>query len=722
MNNLAISNQNKSLEMLSDSIFMTLNVAMNTGNPQTIKKAEDRSRGIKGLKSLVVAKSKKTMALYSPNQSFTTDKDILKSFQTKQQYTLDRYVDGEHTLRIIKPMIASSECIVCHHNQQEGDVIGVIDLTFSLTEIDNIISDSTLNMVLLAISVIFVIILTILYLVKKFIEPISEFQDELNQFFDYLNNKRDTISPFKVHSHDEIGQMVMKINENIEATVSGLQKDQEVISQVRDVARKVKNGFFGYRLDAQANNPIVNELKDTMNDMIEGLYNAIDILNKAVIEYGHSNFSHQLDIGNIYGNIGSLAIGTKIIGNNVSEILALILNTGDELDHYTSILSKASKQLSDSSKIQADSIKDTTIAIKSINEHIKETGIKVEEMEKYADMLKLESKQGGELANKTLISIDSINQKVNQISEAISIIDQISFQTNILSLNAAVEAATAGESGKGFAVVAGEVRNLAARSSESSNEIKSIVGIATTESKNGKIVIDEMIDGYNNLTQKIDITKTIIDTVTNLSKEQESSIGDINNSIVDLDNMTTQNTEVVTHVNKMSDKVLILSQDLVTAANRAQFKEEAKKQVSDVDMVFDTANLKLDHIKLKERVFKELGNGMTWQVPKPTDCNMGRWIEKNRYKKFAKTENFQKMVENHDKLHQKLQEFIEADTIFSSNETLEKISYDIEDLTNKIFEGLNIAKIDSCEWVIQNRLQERQESKELFNSISKTEK
>ncbi len=83
--------------------------------------------------------------------------------------------------------------------------------------------------------------------------------------------------------------------------------------------------------------------------------------------------------------------------------------------------------------------------------------------------------------------MDEINEQVNSINEAITVIDQIAFQTNILSLNAAVEAATAGEAGKGFAVVAQEVRNLAARSAEAAKEIKELVETATTKANSGKV-------------------------------------------------------------------------------------------------------------------------------------------------------------------------------------------------------------------------------------------
>merc|ERR1711991_1300727 len=93
---------------------------------------------------------------------------------------------------------------------------------------------------------------------------------------------------------------------------------------------------------------------------------------------------------------------------------------------------------------------------------------------------------GQNLATKTASSMDEINTEVNAINESITIIDQIAFQTNILSLNAAVEAATAGEAGKGFAVVAQEVRNLASRSAEAAKEIKDLVESATIKANDGK--------------------------------------------------------------------------------------------------------------------------------------------------------------------------------------------------------------------------------------------
>jgi PAS domain S-box-containing protein len=182
--------------------------------------------------------------------------------------------------------------------------------------------------------------------------------------------------------------------------------------------------------------------------------------------------------------------------------------------------------------------------IDNLSEKIEENTNQISDMSNDTKEVTSLLKDESSLAIKTVDSMDEINKQVDSINDAIGVIDQIAFQTNILSLNAAVEAATAGEAGKGFAVVAQEVRNLASRSAEAANEIKKIVETATLKSQEGKDISNEMIKGFETLNNSIDTMTKTIDDVTKSSKEQKQSMQDINNAIQDLSNDIKESVEV----------------------------------------------------------------------------------------------------------------------------------------------------------------------------------
>jgi len=195
-------------------------------------------------------------------------------------------------------------------------------------------------------------------------------------------------------------------------------------------------------------------------------------------------------------------------------------------------------------------------------------------MAKYAQTVTQSVSSGHQLANQTTLAMDEINTEVTAIHEAITVIDQIAFQTNILSLNAAVEAATAGEAGKGFAVVAQEVRNLASRSAEAANEIKALVENATTKANSGKKIADNMIDGYAGLNDNINKTIKLISEVESVSKEQQSGIEQINVAIAQLDRQTQQNAQVASETKNVAIQTQSISKDVLDDASSKQFIEK----------------------------------------------------------------------------------------------------------------------------------------------------
>ncbi|MFY4820293.1 methyl-accepting chemotaxis protein, partial [Aliarcobacter butzleri] len=212
-------------------------------------------------------------------------------------------------------------------------------------------------------------------------------------------------------------------------------------------------------------------------------------------------------------------------------------------------------------------------------------------------------------------AMDEINNQVNLINDSISVIDQIAFQTNILSLNAAVEAATAGEAGKGFAVVAQEVRNLASRSAEAAREIKAIVENATSKANEGKEIANNMIEGYKELNINISETINLIGDIQNASKEQLLGIEQINDAVNSLDRQTQQNAMIASQTNDIAIVTEKIAKLVVKDANAKEFigKNEVKAKNIDILEEKSVNPTQNDISKKTETKSNNISNNDEWE-------------------------------------------------------------------------------------------------------------
>ena len=687
----SIAKTKENLEMLNTAMFQSLRNAMNTGVPEQIAKAEHDARQIKGVKNLTVAKSQLLMDLYPSNDKYTKDKDILKSFDTKEPILLQTKDENGHNLRMIKPMIATAECMMCHANQNEGDVIGVMDLTFSLDELDIKINTLITEISFISIFLSIITIGLIFFIVKKATNPIGK----LKNGFENLLHSNDTNITLSVDSKDEIGEVADLFNSYMDKVRVGLKQDEKVIEEASDVLEKTANGFFVYKVNEIASNPHVEDLKNKLNSMIERIKKTVDKINETLRYYAESKYDFIIKDDEIYGNLGSVTSGIKLVGNNTSEILAMIMNTGNSLNENTKTLSSASNNLSISSNQQAASLEKTAATLEEITSTIQANTQATSKMAQLANNVTISARRGQELANQTANSMDEINKEVSSINEAIEVIDQIAFQTNILSLNAAVEAATAGEAGKGFAVVAAEVRNLANRSAEAAREIKNIVELASKKAKVGKDISDNMIEGYKELNENISNTILTIDKVATASKEQERSIVQIYDAINMLDQATQKNAQVADQISTMSLNIAQMSDSLVKAGARASFLEDSLDRVSDVDLVYDTALLKVDLLNTKDEIYGNLGDYKLFKINEIT--SLKQWSSNHiNSGKRVDLQMMKTLEESTISFYKNLQELVEANANKKSNEELNKKAKEVETNTLKIFGYLNDVKKEAC--------------------------
>ncbi len=162
------------------------------------------------------------------------------------------------------------------------------------------------------------------------------------------------------------------------------------------------------------------------------------------------------------------------------------------------------------------------------------------------------AEHSGVVVGNAVTAMERIEHASKQISQIISVIDEIAFQTNLLALNAGVEAARAGEAGKGFAVVAQEVRELAQRSANAAKEIKALIGNSEVAVSEGVKLVNETGDGLTAIAGLVQAINEHMDAIASAAQEQSVGLGEVNQAVNHMDQATQKNAAMVEEMNAAS--------------------------------------------------------------------------------------------------------------------------------------------------------------------------
>ena len=424
---------------------------------------------------------------------------------------------------------------------------------------------------------VFIIILQLIifYLITRGItKQIKDFSSHFREFLSFITYKQNRIEKKKLEGNCEFSVMTKDINSAIDEFDDKFKHDMRVIGESVLTFDKLKKGIFKCRVNSNSSNPMINTLKNTINDALDDLENYMREIEKTLISYTSNDYKDRIVINDKIANPSRLLKVIQSV-NSLGDTLATqaknSLENGSSLETNSKTLKNSIENLTSKITKQIESLEETTLAVEKISEITNNNSKNTTSMSKLAEIVKQAVEDGYNLSNKTTKSMDDINEKVIAINEAITIIDQIAFQTNILSLNAAVEAATAGEAGKGFAVVAGEVRNLANKSAEAANEIKKLVEIANQKAHEGKDISNEMQNGYKNLHTHITETLQIIQNVSDAANEQMVGINQVSQTIVSLDQISKDNQKETNLINDISNVVSSMAIEVLEDAKNKKF-------------------------------------------------------------------------------------------------------------------------------------------------------
>ncbi|MDY0115988.1 MAG: methyl-accepting chemotaxis protein [Sulfurimonadaceae bacterium] len=458
----------QSLKMLSESIFQTMTTSMMLGDPDAITFAYQQAKAIDGIAHLEIAKSKEVIEVFTPNESFTSDPLIRDVLLNKTAKVIENKDKVDHTIRMIKPVIAEDRCLACHYNASAGNVLGAVDLTISLNENDKKIAATEFKLVatLLLFSLIFTFAATVFFNAQIF-TPLLTLKTRVA---DLVSGDKDLTKRLNATSKNEFGATAKEMNLFIEMIQTTVNDIKELGIQNSKIAVEIERSSHTIRKGTQQEKTIVSATTDKSASIVHLLAQSIETTQQTQEKAQHAN---------------------KELANARTTLATL----SDEVDKFVETENELSHRLLE------------------------------------------------------------LRGDADQVKHVLDIIKDIADQTNLLALNAAIEAARAGEQGRGFAVVADEVRKLAERTQKSLTEIdisvstivQSINDVSDKMSENAKNIVNLTAVSHEveikiiSTTEAIESTSTIANQSREDNEEMSKQLQSIIKDIKTIEELSNEN-------------------------------------------------------------------------------------------------------------------------------------------------------------------------------------
>ena len=312
-------------------------------------------------------------------------------------------------------------------------------LGFAIISIVAILSEYKIAAII-TVNIIFAIVTTYLtiYSINRIVGGIDRLKKYMDGLMSFAFFKTNRIKKAEYIKNDDIGFILRELNSYVDKFDIMRKKDMHVLGEVVIALNKVSQGIYTSKIHADSDNFMINTLKRIVNEMLVTTNQNMEELVEIMDKYTHQDYRDQMNINPILK--GKMLITMQQInklGKELNDNAKVNLKNGTLLENNSISMHKSVENLSVRSKEQATSLKETTAVLEEITSITKNNNQNALKMAELSKSVKESVTLGKKLAYQTTSAMDEINQKVQAINEAITVIDQIAFQTNILSLNAA---------------------------------------------------------------------------------------------------------------------------------------------------------------------------------------------------------------------------------------------------------------------------------------------
>lgn len=476
------------------------------------------------------------------------------------------------------PMIRTERCIRCHGKGEE--LIGVLKVSLSAKGVTEQIAhrNRVVWLGLLFGTLIFGVIFWLVFR-KTVISPVKELEDSVSKFA-----YGDLSVRLPVYSNDEIGQLSLDLTKSMREIGNIINRVKMISNKIKDVTNEVeqesKSVIKGAELEAEAIDNVLKSVEafnKTISEIVEIIKEITILIEQSVTAF------HEM--GSVNEEISKRTI-------DLSEAIDSTTSSIEQMSANIKEVAERAEELSASAEEAVTAIEEISSSIKEIEMHTRESAKLSEKIntdvasfgitavEKTAQGMQTIRESVGNVAN----YIDVLSKRSEEIGKILNVINDITDQTTLLALNAAILAAQAGEHGKGFSVVADEIKDLAERTSMSTHEIASIIQSVQSEVKNVTVAVSkglQSVDEGTKLTQEakeafkkimenVRRSKEMTVSVERATSEQLKGISFVTNTVEKIKDMISQTARATSDHSQGASQVMMAAEKIRDATGHVK--------------------------------------------------------------------------------------------------------------------------------------------------------